>query len=468
MQTNMAPWQYVALYNPFDHFAMFGGVAAGKTFTGSHFAINMMENYPEVTGFIGANTYDQLNQATLRELFYWLDDYGYEYVIDRLPPPHWGAKKKFKKYSNILSVYVRGKVVHAFTRVLSNENPLRGVEFSWYWLDESRDTPQDTHDVVLSRMRESELRKGIITTTPNGEDWTYNRFVKPSKQKAEKPRMYGSLHVKTIEAVKAEIITEAYYDTMRASYSPLMAAQELDAQHVNVAGGQAYYAFGDPNRAKRAPWGDTHPNVDRPLIVGCDFNYQPAPCIWMVGQTGPDLYGPNGEYWGDHIHWFSEVSQTQASTPDMTVDLISKYPDFFYEIYGDASGGKGTTSNAGEYDYAQMNNVLVENGCEFSIDYDQANPRVKDRVENMNRMAMNGLGQSHMTYNPDQCPQFDGDVKQVGWKVSAEGRGKLDSGGDVQRTHASDGAGYAVWKKFPLPTTASAFERVPSAIRRNL
>lgn len=444
----------------------------GKSFTGSHFAIWHIIHKPELTGMIGANNYDQLSQASLREMFYWLDHYGLEYVIDRMPPESWGVPRAFKTYKNILLVrnpHTR-KVTTIFTRVLSDPNPLRGVEFSWYWLDETRDTPEITHDVVLSRMREStDYARGIITTTPNGEDWGYERFVK----NAHKSKIYGSLHVKTEESVKAGIISPEYYNVMRASYSPLLAMQELDAMHVNILGGKAYYAASDRNRQRRAPWGDTHPNRERPLIIGCDFNFAPAPLVWIVGQVGPDLSGPNGEFWSDHIHWFGELSGRELSTQEMTLKLIQQYPDFFYRIFGDVSGGIGTTSNAGQTDYDQMNMVLSDANCVFSIDYhhlegdeSHANPKVRSRVENVNRLLCNALGEVRMTYNPQNCPYFDGDMKMVGWKPqTSAGRGKLDDGGNKDRTHSSDAAGYAVYKVFPPQRYGRLMPTMVSTIR---
>lgn len=452
-----APWQAAAIANPYDHFAFYGGVATGKSYTGSHFAIEMIERHPDKTGFIGANTYDQLTQASLREMFYWLDHYGFEWVIDCQPPPHWNARRAFKKYSNILSVRVGLQVVHVFTRVLSDPDALRGVEFSWYWLDETRDTPQNTHDVVLSRMRErtdtADIRKGIITTTTNGEDWSHARFVKGN----DGSRMYGSMHVSTRKSLEYGIITQSYFDTMLKSYSPLMAMQELDALHVNVLGGRAYYAASYANQARVAPWGDSAPNPERPLVIGCDFNFNPAPCVWMVGQAGPNLYGPGGLLWSDCIHWFGEIAMTEASSRMMALALLARYPGFFYEIYGDVSGNVGTTSNAGETDYQQMSDELAQAGAMFSLFVDQddpkhvrTNPRVRNRVENMNAMFKNALGQVRQTYNPDACPLFDGDLRTVGWKqTTLSGRGKLDNAGDVLRTHATDGAGYALWRKFP-------------------
>jgi hypothetical protein len=414
----------------------------------------------------------QLSTATLRELFHWLSFYGFEYVIDRQPPDDWNTHREFKSYANVMLVRNpwTGKVTTIFTRVMSDPNPLRGVEFSWYWIDESRDMPQEAHDVVLSRMRESDYIKGILTTTPAGEDWSYRRFC---TQIHDDPYLYGSMHVKTYEAVKAGIISQNFYDGLRASYSELMAQQELDAMHVNVYGGRAYYAFGAHNSCIKAPWGDTVPNPDRPLIVGCDFNFDPAPHIWMVGQIGPSIPGPDGRYFSDQIHWFGEISGTRMSSPDMAFKLISRYPGFSYRIYGDRSGARATTSNAGRHDYAQIGEVLASHGCIYSIDTDQStNPLVRNRIENMNRMARDARGVTRMTYNPYECPHFDSDIKMVGWKMNTalRGQGKLDDGGNKKLTHASDGAGYAVWKLFPpgIPTIIVApIESYGSSLMRN-
>lgn len=458
-KVKLAPWQAAAINNKSDHFAFFGGVATGKSFSGSHFAIRMITEHPDKTGFIGANTYDQLSQATLRELFYWLEYYNLDFVVDRIPPINWDAKRTLKKYSN--TVHIRNphtkKVSLIFTRVLSDENPLRGLEFSWYWLDETRDTPERTHDVIVSRMRESDLIKGIITTTTNGEDWTYKRFVKTDQ------KSYGSMHVPTQKSVEYGIIDNKYYETMRQTYSELLAQQELDAMHVNILGGKAYYAASDENRKRVSPWGDAHPDRSKPLIIGCDFNFAPSPCVWVIGQIGEGKYS-------EHIHWFYEISMAEASTVEMTYQVLNQFPDFFYRIFGDMSGGVGTTSNAGETDYHQISNTMNQAGAVFSIDYFQGdtkqNPKVRSRVENMNARLKNAVGEIRMTYNPDNCPLLDGDFKMVGWKQTVQtGRGKLDGGGDPMRTHASDAAGYATWKLFPPVLITEIVDPIPSQLR---
>jgi hypothetical protein len=298
-------------------------------------------------------------------------------------------------------------------------------------------------------MRESAYIKGLITTTTNGFDWVYDRFVKDNKGDGT----FGSMHVETQLSLHYGIITETYYNMLLSTYSPLLAAQELFAKHVNVKLGRAYYATSEKNCSNRAPWGDEYPDLSRPLIVGCDFNFAPAPCVWVYGQTGP------GD-WDSHIHWFGEVAMTETSTETMTHSLVSRLPDFFFRIFGDASGNRGTTSNAGETDYMQMQGVLEDFGVGFSIDADQANPFVKDRVESVNAMAMNGLGEVRMTYSPDACPYLHADLAGVGWSEN----GKL-KGQNINQTHSSDAIGYAIFKLFGPHSAITLEPSVPSALR---
>lgn len=466
---SFADYQFAAIYNPFDHFVMYGGVGLGKSRTGAFFALKMINEYPKLSGFIAANSYDQLAQVTLRLLFAEFDEHGVEYVFDRRPPKEWRSQKTFKSYKNIISVRHNDQVITIYVRVLSDPDNIRGMEFSWYWIDELRDTSEYAHDMVLGRMRESDIQKGLLTTTTNGESWDYHRFVKGNLRG---DKTFGSMHVASIESVKRGFISQKYYDTLRRTYSPMMALQELDAQHVNIFGGKAYYSAGPHNMMRRAPWGDAQPNREYPLIVGCDFNFSPAPCAWVVGQIGPSQ-ARDGKDYSEHIHWFGELSEVEISTPEMTRRLVSRWPDFHYKIYGDMSGNVGTTSNAGRTDFNQISQELSDMGCLYTVDAIQfkeeilkRNPFVKDRIECMNSRLKNAMGEVNMTYDPVGCPLLAGDMRMVGWRKTANSsRGKLDDGGDKLRTHASDAAGYAVYRLFPPRRRGYISKGVVSSIR---
>jgi len=401
---------------------MLCGIAVGKSFTGAHFVIKMMTEHPEMTGLICANTYSQLSQATLAELFLWLDRYGFEYLIDK--KPKWKGTRLFKSYENVLSVRINNTVAHAFTRVMSNADALRGLNLSWAWLDETRDTPENTHDVVMSRMRETHgFQRSLITTTTAGEDWCWKRFF----QGADGIN-FGYVRAKTIQMVEAGIIAQSFYDSMRAAYSPQVAAQELDAEFVSVLEGRAYYSADASNEEHN------YQPDDFELFVGMDFNFSPAPCAWVVGQIAQDGI----------VHCFDEISAKEISTFEMARRLATKYPDHHLRIFGDASGNRGTTSNAGQTDYSQISEVLQAAGVSFSIDVNQANPLVKDRVENMCRLLHDGNNKLTLKYDPIYCPLLHNDLRKVQWK-----NGKLSGNGDNDLTHAADGLGYAMFKLLP-------------------
>ena len=431
-ELNLAPWQISALTSESRHHAMLGGVAIGKSFTGAHFVIYHITHFPTLTGFVGANTHDQLSQVTLRELMYWLDHLGFEYVIGRMPPLDWGQARKFKTYDNILSVRTGKHVVTIFTRVLSHGDNLRGLQFSWYWIDETRDTPLNTHDVILSRLREGKYIKGLVTTTPSGEDWVWRRFVVEADGAT-----YSSSHTPTRESVRYGIISMEFYMDMRKSYSPNMAAQELDAKHVTLLEGRVYYTCDEGNKEF-----GFEPDVTQPLIIGMDFNFQPAPMCWCVGQY---------DIMAEKMHWFDELSGVEMSSTEMARRLASRYGDYHLQIFGDASGNRGTTSNAGVTDFMMVANALNEAEVSFTLDTDQCNPAVRDRTENMARLFCDANGDQHMFIDPNRCPLLWGDTQKVVWK---NGKLAVDKGVEhpEQYTHCSDGAGYAMWKICPLTT----------------
>lgn len=430
-------YQIAAILNPFVHFAFVGGVASGKTFVGVHWVLRMLMENPGKNGFIGANTFDQLSTATLQELFLWFNEYGIDYVSDKQPPKEWKAPKRFKSYENVISVRYKIKkkeyISYIFTRVMSGANNLRGITITWAWMDEIAFAPEAAHNVVLSRLRQTKgYFRTLVTTTTNGENWFWKRFFKnPSP-------LYRTMHVKTIESVKAGIISQEFYDSLRSSYSVNLAIQELDAGYVNALEGRTYYAAAKANEAPLCPWnGLTRPDPAYPLELSCDFNYSPAPMVWCLSQRSPC---------GKKLHVFKEFSAVECSTERMAQTIANFYGNFHIRVYGDSSGTHGTTSNAGMTDYKIIANIFAKANIVYSINTEKANPLVRDRTENVNRMLLNGMNEISLTYNPALCPLLHADFTKVGWNKAS---GKLTGNGDHTLTHASDGLGYLIWKLFP-------------------
>ncbi len=68
-----------------------GGTGSGKTYMDGLISYDFVCNYPDVYGFIGANTYEQLNTSTLKRIRdVWKNEFNLiedkHYVIGRQPP----------------------------------------------------------------------------------------------------------------------------------------------------------------------------------------------------------------------------------------------------------------------------------------------------------------------------------------------------------------------------------------------
>lgn len=150
-------------------------------------------DFPELQGFIGANTNMQLSQSTLANVFKtWRRDFGlteYDkrgnpsgaYVVDKMPPVHFKRILQLKEYSGTISFW-NGALI--FLGSLENYKAHEGKEFAWAHLDETKDTKESAlKEVIVARLRQYGLwydRQGqivydatkITATDADAKGWT--------------------------------------------------------------------------------------------------------------------------------------------------------------------------------------------------------------------------------------------------------------------------------------------------------
>jgi len=139
------------------------GVGGGKSHVLGFISMEFGINYPEVRGFIGANTVKQLSDSTLDRIFkVWGKvfncHYGREYVVDKIPPPSFKTYgERMKSYDGIVS-FNNGHLI--FTSSLENYKAIDGKEFTYALLDETKDTREEAvKDVIIARLREKGIWK---------------------------------------------------------------------------------------------------------------------------------------------------------------------------------------------------------------------------------------------------------------------------------------------------------------------
>lgn len=163
------------------------GQGGGKTEMIPIIAAQFILRFPQIKGFIGANTFDQLAQATINKTTdAWLKYFGWGewdkkenpngfYVVDKKPPAHFKRFTRLKRYNNTIS-FANGALV--LTGSLDNYKAHDGKEFGWAQLDEVKDAKEEAlTKVILGRLRQV----GIYFDPANNNNLVYE----PNKDAAK-------------------------------------------------------------------------------------------------------------------------------------------------------------------------------------------------------------------------------------------------------------------------------------------
>ena len=311
-----------------------GGLGGGKTFVGAIWAITMALKYPEANGLITANSYSQLQKATLAETFKLLQELEIDY----------------KYHKNEHTLHIGGAKIYCMS--MENYDLLRGIEAGWAWSDECAFYKEEAFNVLQGRIRghRGPLRwKG--TTTPNGFNWLYTKFV-------EKP-LKASTVVYSTTMDNAENLGDDYVESLRGMYDSKLAAQELDGQFVNLNSGKVYYGF-DRNKHVKS----THYRSGA-IYVGLDFNVHPLCGVFCTEKDG-------------QIHVIDEIFLEDSNTFKASKEIIRRYPMSDLRVVADDSGSRRkTSSNTTDHEIIRRAGLRLE---KFR------NPLVKDRYNNTNRL----------------------------------------------------------------------------------
>ncbi len=407
-----------------------GGVGSGKTTTGSHFAIERMVNDSKCVGFIGANTYKQLDQSTLKNFFQYLHQYQINYTFNT--KPHYGYRSKFKKHDGILSFPNGCQVI---TRSLDNYDDLRGIELGWVWIDETRDTKVEAWRVLLGRHRDKQAKRlcGLITSTPNGYDWMYDEFVdKPGKVIDNKVINRGYGYVISSTEDNEKNLPDGYIETLISSYDKKLADQEIRGLFTNISAGKAYYAF-DKDKHVIDIYDDVILGYKK-YFVSFDFNVSPMTASICIMKDGRLI----------QIDEFYRDNSNSAEAAQYFADkyLTDRYDkeSIEVEIHGDATGrARSTASNMSNYQI--IIDVLSKKVSTEQIDLmvSRSNPSVRDRMASVN----NALEKGNLLLSR-KCENTIRDFE----RVKMNDKGEIDKK-DIRLSHSTDNIGYLVVDKFP-------------------
>jgi hypothetical protein len=296
------------------------------------------------------------------------------------------------------------------------DNPDRIVSYSvGYSLIDEVDVvhPNKRVDAIKRISSRNSFKKSTkncidFVSTPEGYTYMYNFFVKNANENKL------LLNLKTLD--NKENLGEGYVDGLREMYDNIQLKAYLDGEFVNLTSSSVYYNFNRIlNNSTRFLT-----NSDR-LYIGIDFN---------IGNMSAVIHVI------DEIPIAVDEITGVLDTIQMCNVIKEKYPNNKINIYPDSSG-KNRSTNADKTDIQ----ILKQAG--FEVKYKKTNPLVTDRVKNMNRMFVNGLGFIGYKINTRKCIEYTEALE----KMANDKNGIPDktSGYD----HITDAGGYFICYEYP-------------------
>ncbi len=359
-------------------------------------------------GVLAAPTLTMLRDATLASLFQELDDQDCEYDL--------------RKADGELTLNAPDSTV--LLRSLDEPERLRGTNLAWFGIDELSYARPEAWLRLEARLRDPKATKlcGFGVWTPQGHDWIYKRFI-------QKPVTgYECVRAKPFENRFVLEKTPDYYERLESSYDPKFYQQEVLGEYLNSRADRVYHCFNPAVHLVRQTY-----DPRKPLLWGLDFNVAPMTSVLLQYDDQRRLAV------------IDEIVLDRATTEEACQEFENRYKKHagVLEIYGDASGRNMHTT--GLSDYSLLQAFLYRAGFRnVKVRVPHSNPAVMNRVQRVNAMLTNVLGEVRLEVDP-RCEELIRDFEEVLFKPDS---GIVDKARDPRRTHASDALGYVIWELF--------------------
>lgn len=242
-----------------------GGIGSGKTLIGCITMLTMAVTHPG-DYLICRQFMPELKITTLKTF------------LEICPPE---LIQEYRVADGIIKIKnVAGTISNVIFRQLEDSDKLRSLNLSGFYIDESSQVSEAAFMLLQGRLRGPGLRKGIMTTNPNGHDWQYSWFVK--QDMFTDPEAKKQFKLVRAPSTENTHLPEGYVKSMMQMWSPERIKREIEGSF-DAFEGMIYHEF-------RRDLHVVQPFVIPPTwtrIVGADHGYR-NPTAWVWGAIDYD------------------------------------------------------------------------------------------------------------------------------------------------------------------------------------
>ncbi len=369
-------------------------------------------------GVLAAPTFAMLRDASLTSLFELMEIQDIDFEL--------------RKADGELTLKAPSSTV--LLRSLDEPERMRGTNLAWFGVDELSYAREEAWLRLEARLRDPKAERlcGFGVWTPQGHDWLYKRFI-------QKPVSgHACVRAKPFENRFVLEKTPDYYERLESSYDPKFYRQEVLGEYLNSRVDRVYHCFSRAIHLVRHAY-----DPQKCLLWALDFNVAPMSSVLLQQDKG-------------RLVVIDEIVLERATTEEACQEFENRYKGHAagLDVFGDASGRNMHTT--GTTDYTMLQGFLYRTGFRnVRIRVPSKNPPVLNRVQKVNAMLTNALGEVRLEVN-ERCKELIKDFEEVMFKP---GSGIVDKVRDPKRTHASDALGYAIWELFGEKPAAGEMDK---------
>lgn len=408
--------------------ALVGGYGCGKTFSAAAKLITLAcHNYGhELIGL--SPTYGMANKVlvpAIEECLY----------TQRIP-------FKFHKADLYFDLDIARKRTRLHIMAAETYKRAAGINAAAFLIDEldliDPEVARAAWQMLTSRLRKGRVYQGCATTTPEGFKFAYQFFVEEVLQDKDLAAKRRIIKASTYDN---PFLPASYIEGLLQQYPENLIRAYLEGEFVNLVSGSVYPDY-DPDLNHTNLTVDTLPDNVKTLHIGMDFNVE-NPVTHPYGIYGAVAVVVNGRpYVIDEIKGCSRTS-------DVIKLIKSKYPDKKICVYPDATSS-GDRTSAAESDREQLRMAG------FTDLSPLGNPKVKDRVNAVNALILNGKDERRLLVNKNTCPVLSSCLIKQPYDPKT-GAPQKDTGFD----DPVDALGYFVNVNWPVKDKSMSMHSLP-------
>lgn len=348
-------YQDIALYQ--------GGFGSGKTFCGSLRGLYFALNWAGCRGLVTACTQDLLDGTTKAKYIEHLENIGLKEGV------HWWFENR-----KTLMKFINGSSI--MFKTAAESQTFRSFEFTFIELEEASMLDEQLFLELIGRLRQMKhdnwngyYRSLFMHTNPQGKrGWIYKRFINP-KTRTERYRYV------TASTRENTFLGQEYIDAMEEAYSAEQLEELVEGRDVDSDNTVAFPQFTSANIID-----DIKFDPNYPLILACDFNYNPM--CWYLMQEKDGVWYTIRELIRQNVTTRQMCELVQPALDEAKIrNLI---------IMGD-SHGRDLKTNGSDYG-VMLNYFNSERGYNASLRVQKSNPPIKERLAVLRGYIKNAKG----------------------------------------------------------------------------